>query len=73
MPRFALVTRDGDALGTIELGRPDWPDEAIIYRGDEPNLRVVGRVATDDSEHGFDVLVVEEALGLDLSLDEETP
>ena len=52
MPHFALVTTDGDALGTIELGRPDWPDGAIIYRGDEPNLRVVGRLATDDSEHG---------------------
>ena len=60
MPHFALVTTDGDALGAVELGRPDWPDGAIIYRGDEPNLRVVGRVATDDSEHGFDVLVVVE-------------
>ena len=61
MPHFALVTSDGDARGAVELGRPDRPDGAIIDRGDEPNLRVVGRVATDDSEHGFDVLVVEEA------------
>ena len=60
MPHFALVTTDGDALGTIEPGRPGGPDGAIIYRGDEPNLRVVGRVAAGDSEHGFDVLVVEE-------------
>ena len=60
MPHFALVTTDGDALGAVELGRPDWPNGVIIYRGDEPNLRVVGRVATDDSEHGFDVLVVVE-------------
>ena len=60
MPHFALVTTDGDALGTVELGRPDWPDGAIIHRGEKPNLRVVGQVATDDSEHGFDVLVVEE-------------
>ena len=60
MPHFSLVTSDGDALGTIELGRPDWPEGAIIYRGDEPNLRVVGRVAAEDSEHGFDVLVVEQ-------------
>ena len=60
MPHFALVTTDGDALGTVELGRPAWPEGAIIYGGDGPNLRVVGRVATDDSEHGFDVLVVEE-------------
>ena len=60
MPHFALVTTDGDALGTVELGRPDWADGAIIHRGDKPNLRVVGRLATDDSEHAFDVLVVEE-------------
>ena len=46
-PHFALVTTDGDALGTIELGRPDWPDGAIIYRGEKPNLRVVGQLATD--------------------------
>ena len=50
MPHFALVTTDGDALGTVELGRPDWPDGTIIHRGDEPNLRVVGQLATDDSE-----------------------
>jgi hypothetical protein len=49
-----------NALGAVELRRPDWPDGAIIYRGDEPNLRVVGRVAAYDREHGFDVLVVEE-------------
>ena len=60
MPRFAPVTIDGDASGAVELGQPDWSDRAIIYRGDEPNLRVVGLVAIDDSEHGFDVLVVEE-------------
>ena len=60
MPHFALVTTDGDALGPVELGRPHWPDGAIIYRGDEPNLWVVGRLSADDREHGFDVLVVEE-------------
>ena len=60
MPQFALVITDGDALGTVELGRPDWPDGAIIYTGDEPNLRVVCRLEVDDSEHGFDVLVVEQ-------------
>jgi hypothetical protein len=60
MPHFALVTTDGDALGAVELDRSDWHDGAIIDRGDEPNLRVVGLVATDDREHGFDVLVVEE-------------
>jgi hypothetical protein len=61
MPHFALVTASGDALGAVELGQRDWPDGTIIDRGDGPNLRVVGRVATDDREHRFDVLVVEEA------------
>ena len=46
MPRFALVASDGDALGTVELGRPDWPDGAIIYRSDEHNLPG-GRPAPD--------------------------
>ena len=60
MPHFAVVTTDGDALGALELGRPDWPYGSIIYRRDEPNLRVVDRIEADDSEHQFEVLVVEE-------------
>ena len=61
MPHLVLVTTDGDTLGTVELGRPDWPDGAVVYRGGEPNLRVVGRIEADDSEQQFDVLVVEAA------------
>jgi hypothetical protein len=61
VPHFTLVTTDGDSLGAIELGRPDWPEGSIIYRGDQPNLRVVGRLEADDPEHQFEVLVVEEA------------
>ena len=61
MPHFALVTVDGDTLGAVELGRPDWPDGSIIYRRREGNLRVVGRIEADDTEHQFEVLVVEEA------------
>jgi hypothetical protein len=37
------------------------PPGSIIYRGDKPNLRVVGRLDADDSEHEFEVLVVEPA------------
>ena len=59
MTHFALVTVDGETLGAIELGRPDWPPGSVIYRGgDEPNLRVVDVLAGDDPEK-FDVLVVE--------------
>jgi hypothetical protein len=56
---FALVTPDGESLGTVELARPDWPEGSMIYRGDKPNLRVVGRIDADDTEHQFEVLVVE--------------
>ncbi len=60
MPHFEFVTIDGDALGPIELGRPDWPDGSIIYRGGaSPNLRVVGRLEADQPEN-FSILVVEE-------------
>jgi hypothetical protein len=39
---FQLVTVDGDALGAVELSRPDWPPGSVIYRGgDDANLRVV--------------------------------
>lgn len=59
MPHFQLVTADGEALGAVELGRPDWPSGSVIYRGgDEPNLRVLDLVVMDDPEV-FDVLVVE--------------
>jgi hypothetical protein len=41
MAHFQLVLPDGEALSAIELGRPDLPDGAIMYRGgDEPKLRV---------------------------------
>jgi hypothetical protein len=60
--RVALVTPDGDKLGAVELGRPDSPDGSIIYRGDKPNLRVVGWLkADDDDPELFEVLIVEEA------------
>ena len=59
MPHFQLVTTDGEALGAIELGRPDWPGGSIIYRGgDVPNVRVVDRIDTADPEV-FTMLVVE--------------
>jgi hypothetical protein len=60
---FQLVTTDGDVLGTRELGRPDWPPGRVILTGpDEPNLRVVDVLATenDDPDMHFTVLVVEE-------------
>jgi hypothetical protein len=59
MPRFALETVDGDTLGTIDLGRPDWPDGSIIWRPKEGNLRVLGH-RTQDGDESIEVLVVEE-------------
>jgi hypothetical protein len=57
-----LVGRDGESLGTVELGRPDWPVGSVIHRGNKPNLRVVRVAVSDDSEDVDDVLVVEEVL-----------
>ena len=64
MPHFQLVTVDGIALGARELGRPDWPPGSVIYTGpDEPNLRVVRELDTenDNPEMHFAVLVFEPA------------
>lgn len=61
---FSLVTTDGESLGAVELGRPDWPPGSTIYTAPgEPNLRVVrvlerGDEADEDPEL-FTVLVVE--------------
>ena len=47
----------------MDLGRPDWPPRSVIYTGpDEPNLRVVPELDTenDDPEMHFTVVVVEE-------------
>jgi hypothetical protein len=30
MPHFQLVTVDGDALGAVQLGRPDWPVGSVV-------------------------------------------
>lgn len=51
-------------LGARELGQPDWPPGSVIYTGpDEPNLRVVDVLETedDDDPERFAVLVVEVA------------
>jgi hypothetical protein len=59
MFHFALVTPDGDSLGTVELSRPDWPEGSMIHRGDKPNLRVVADLMPDAPDV-VGVLVVEE-------------
>jgi hypothetical protein len=49
-------------LGTRELDRPDWPPGSVIYTGpNEPDLRVVDVLATDDDDdpERFKVLFVE--------------
>ena len=64
VPHFQLVTIDGNVLGARELSGPHWPPGSVIYTGpDEPNLRVVRELDTenDDPEMRLTVLVVEEA------------
>jgi hypothetical protein len=64
LPHFQLAKVDGTVLGARELGRPDWPPGSAIYTGpDEPKLRVVNVLDTDDDDDDperFKVLVVEE-------------
>jgi hypothetical protein len=60
MPHFALVTADGDSPGPVRLNGHDWPPGPVIYRGsNEPNLRVVEVLPSDDPEK-FAILVVKE-------------
>jgi hypothetical protein len=59
VPTFNLIAADGEVLGPVELGRPDWPIGSVIYTGrGEPNLRVVDRLYSDDPEE-FTALMVE--------------
>jgi hypothetical protein len=42
MPHFQLVVEDGEALGTVELGRPDNPPGSVIPGGrGRSSLRVL--------------------------------
>jgi hypothetical protein len=59
MPHFQLVLPDGEALGAMHLGPPDWPPSSIIYTGtDQPNLRVIDSLDLGDPEK-LTILVVE--------------
>jgi hypothetical protein len=61
LEHFQLGMVDGEALGAVELSRPDWPPGSVIHRGaKEANLRVVDNLPSEDPEM-FSILVVEEA------------
>jgi hypothetical protein len=60
VPHYALVTDDGDALGSVELEgtETDWPNGSIVEGFEGRDWRVVGfveRVRPDN----FDLIVVE--------------
>jgi hypothetical protein len=60
VPHFQLVTKEGEALGPVELNGPDRKAGQVIYTGTgQPNLRIVNRVESDDPET-YRILVVEE-------------
>jgi hypothetical protein len=54
------VSQDGEALGPVELGCSDWVAGGAIYRGGEPDLRIVDVLASEDPET-FTILIVEDA------------
>ena len=58
MPHFQVVMEERYS-GRGSPAAPIGPTRSIIHRGREPDLRVVGRIKTDDSEFEFVVLVVE--------------
>jgi hypothetical protein len=60
MPRYTLVTKDGDSLGSAELNGQNWRQGDTIHRGSlEPNLQVVEVLPSADTER-FAILVVEQ-------------
>ena len=59
MPRYTLVTKDGDSLGSAELNGRNWRQGDTIYRGPlEPSLQVVDVLPSADTQR-FAILVVE--------------
>lgn len=55
VPHFQLVTVDGDALGVVEFGQPDWPIGSVIHQAPSiPNLRVVDRISVAGDPEEFD-------------------
>ena len=58
MFRFALITTDGDELGTIAFARRDFNPGDIIPHGREPSLRVVN-VIWPERESELPLLLVE--------------
>jgi hypothetical protein len=57
---FRLITPDREPLGTVELGRPDWPAGSVIQRGGpEPNLRVLDALPGLDDPEQLPTLIVE--------------
>jgi hypothetical protein len=59
MAHYTLTMKDGGQLGSAELLSMDWQTGDIIYRGKQPNLRVVDVLEADDPDN-YTVLVVEE-------------
>jgi hypothetical protein len=52
VPRFRLLSTDGDDLGPFQAAAPDWSEGDRIHRGNGNDLVVVRVVA---AEHGDDV------------------
>jgi len=57
MTHFQVVTLDGEALGPIELDRPDWSPGNLIGADGLEDFRVVKIIDVDDPEE-FTILVV---------------
>ena len=62
MTTFQLETADGEHLGQVRLGRPDWRTGSVIFCSGRPALRVLASSDNTDPE-ATAILVVEEVAG----------
>jgi hypothetical protein len=56
--RFALLSTEGDSLGTVAFARGDWNPRAVIPQGVSSSLRVV-HVVQPERDGELPLLVVE--------------
>jgi hypothetical protein len=62
MTTFLLETADGEQLGQVRLGRPNWRTGSVIFCSGHPALRVLASSNATDPE-ATTILVVEEVAG----------
>ena len=60
MTTFQLETADGEHLGQVRLGRPDWRTGSVIFCSGGQALRVLASSNDETDPKATPILVVEE-------------